>query len=75
MEMSEDDVREEFRRLLAEQRCRCLWFLREDYIPATMSERLRVLNLIQRHGTLEAFRQAGVLKQWLLRNSSGASAV
>jgi hypothetical protein len=73
MDTQEDIMREEFRRLLVEHRCQCLWFLREDYVPNTVPEMLRVLDLIQRHGSLEAFRRAGALKQWLLRNSSGAS--
>jgi len=75
MDMREDVIREEFRRLLAEHRCLCLWFLREDYVPETVPEMLRVLEQIQRHGNLEAYRRAGALKQWLLQNSSGASAV
>ncbi len=75
MDSQEDIMREEFRRLLAENRCRCLWFLREDYVPGTVPEMLRVLEQIRRHGNLEAFRRAGAIKQWLLRNSSGASAV
>jgi hypothetical protein len=75
MDMSDDSIREEFRRLLAEHRCQCLWFLREDYVPGTVSEMLRVLGQIQQHGNLEAFRRAGAIKQWLLQNSSGASAV
>jgi hypothetical protein len=36
---------------------------------------LRALDQIQRHGTLDAFRRAGEIKQWLLRSSSGKSAV
>jgi hypothetical protein len=75
MDTRENAIREDFRQLLAEHRCQCLWFLREDYVPGTVPEMLRVLEQIQRHGSLEAFRRAGAIKQWLLQNSSGASAV
>jgi hypothetical protein len=60
--------------LIDAYRARCLWFLRPDYYPATREERLRVLELIQRHGDREAFRKAGALRQWLSQSSSDASA-
>ena len=62
------------RELVARYRTQCLWFLRSDYYPATIAEAREVLDYIQRHGDLEAFRQAGEIKQWLSRNSSAASA-
>jgi hypothetical protein len=57
-----------------EYRESCLWFLREDYRPATPDEALRVLEAIERHGDREAFRKAATLRQWLSRNSSSISA-
>jgi len=60
--------------LVDEYRGRCLWFLREGYYPETASEMLRVLDSIQRHGDLEAFKRAGALKRWVSRTSSVASA-
>ena len=61
-------------RLVDEHRVRCLWFLRPDYYPSTLEERLRVLGHIERHGDRDAFCQAAALKRWLSRDSSGPSA-
>ena len=61
--------------LVDEYRATCLWFLREDYYPQTSDEARRVLEQIERHGDVEAFRKAAELRQWLLRNSSAPSAV
>jgi len=61
-------------RLVDEYRHRCLWFLREDFYPATDAERGRVLAYIQRHGDQAAFQQAAQLLPWLSRDSSATSA-
>ncbi len=61
-------------RLVEEYRTRCLWFLRPDYYPRSLPERLRVLGYIERHGDREGFRRAAILKRWLSRDSSGPSA-
>ena len=61
--------------LVDEYRARCLWFLREDYYPQTLAEACRVLESIERHGNVTAFRKAAELRQWLSQNSSVASAV
>jgi hypothetical protein len=61
-------------RLVDEYRVRCLWFLREDYYPATDAQRMRTLESIQRCGDREAFRRAAELRQWLSRFSSEKSA-
>jgi hypothetical protein len=55
-------------------RPRCLWFLRFDYYPATDEERLGLLEAIQKKGGLDAFRQAGELKKWLLHGTNETSA-
>jgi hypothetical protein len=56
-----------------EQRARCLWFLRADYYPATLEERLSVLDQIARRGDRAAFVRAAELRQWLSRPSSEPS--
>jgi hypothetical protein len=61
--------------LVDEYRATCLWFLREDYYPQTPEEACRVLDQIERHGDVTAFRKAAELRQWLSRNSSAPSAV
>ncbi len=60
--------------LVDEYQVRCLWFLREDYYPATPAEARRVLEYIERNGDATAFRRAATLRQWLLQNSSEPSA-
>lgn len=57
-----------------EWRVRALWYLRPDYYPRTDGERLAILEAIQERCTLDAFRRAGILKAWLSRHSSAASA-
>jgi hypothetical protein len=72
--LDEREAADAVNRLVDEYRVRCLWFLREDFYPSTLAERLRVLGYIERHGDLEAFRRAAELRQWLSRNSSAPSA-
>lgn len=60
--------------LVDEYRQRCLWFLREDFYPASLEERLRVLEYIQRHGDREAYRRAAEVRTWLSPSSSEKSA-
>ncbi len=66
---------EAVRALVDEYRTTCLWFLRQDYYPQNVEEAWRVLEQIERHGDLAAFRRAAELRQWLSRNSSAPSAV
>lgn len=60
--------------LVEECRARCLWYLRPDYQPRTDQERIAVLEAIQERCSLAEFKRAGVLKAWLSRRSSDASA-
>jgi hypothetical protein len=48
--------------LISEYRDRCLWFLREDFIPDTPEQAIIVLDLIERHGDQRAFRELRKLK-------------
>jgi hypothetical protein len=61
------DLEKAIDRFADRHRAACLWFLREDYYPATDEERLRVLGYIQQHGDMAAFREAAELKGCLLR--------
>lgn len=65
---------EALRALIDQYRTRCLWFLREGYYPTSADEVLRVLDAIQHHGDLDAFKRAGALRQWVSASSSAASA-
>ncbi len=65
---------ETFRQFVDEYRERCLWFLRQDYYPATPAECDDVLRLIERHGDRRAFVRAAEFRQWLSPRSSDTSA-
>ncbi len=60
--------------LVDEYRVTCLWFLRKDYYPQTTADACRVLESIERHGDVAAFRKAAELRQWLSQNSNEPSA-
>jgi hypothetical protein len=62
------------RQLIDEYRSRCLWFLRPDYYPQTLEERLSVLTSIERHGDRAAFLRAADLRKWLSPPFNEASA-
>jgi len=69
------EVPEVVDRLVDEYRQRCLWFLRSEYYPVTDTERLQVLEYIERYGDREAFRRAAKIRRWLSQTSSARSAV
>lgn len=60
--------------LVDEYRARCLWFLRSDWYPSTIEDRLRALEYIERHGDVAAFKRARGLRAWLSRSSKEAFA-
>ena len=74
MELDLPSALVEVRRLVAEYRQRCLWWLSPDYQPETVEEALRMLVAIETHGDAAAFRRAGALRQWFLLHSKGNSA-
>jgi hypothetical protein len=74
MEAQERDVAHEVDALVDEYRARCLWFLRADYYPRSLEERLKVLSAIERYGDVRAFQRAAPLRQWLSRSSKPTSA-
>jgi hypothetical protein len=60
--------------LLAAYRTRCLWHLREDYVPSTPADILRVLEAIEARADRGGYVKARQLRQWLLQHSSAPSA-
>jgi len=73
--MSAQELTEEgFDRLVDEYRDRCLWFLRRDFYPATLEERLRVLGYIERYGDRSGYQKAAQARGWLLQRSRKAFA-
>lgn len=67
------EFQEKVVKLIEEYRARCLWFLREDYVPVTPEEIAQTLELIERYGDRDSYLRAEELKQWLLRDSSAMS--
>jgi hypothetical protein len=62
------------RALIDESRTSCLWFVREDYYPVTLDERVHILRQIERHGDRSQFRRAATLRRWLSHHSSSKPA-
>ena len=60
--------------LVDEYRHQCLWFLRSDFYPMTLDQKLRILNYIERYGDRTAYHRAAEARQWLLQSSSETSA-
>lgn len=60
--------------LVVRYRERCLWFLREDFVPTTVAEGLVALEHIEKHGDRNAFIEARRLRKWLLRISNASCA-
>ncbi len=52
-------------RLVKANRLRCLWFMKEDYLPVTMAETDRALTEIELHGDREAWVEARRIRAWL----------
>jgi hypothetical protein len=69
-----DEIEAAFRALTEKQRSRCLWYLRADYSPQTLEEKLRVLDAIDRHGDREAFLEAARIRSWFSARSNAGSA-
>lgn len=70
----DDAAAEKVGAIVRRYRRRCLWFLREDYYPASLSQAVRAMEHIERHADRQGYIRARSLKQWLLRNSSVRSA-
>lgn len=70
----EGDLERRVDALVDEYRARCLWFLRPDYYPANVAERIRVLQYIERYGDMSAHRRAAELRKWLSHSSSATPA-
>ncbi len=66
---SEKSTFDDIDQLVDEYRDRCLWFLRRDFYPTTLEERLRVLGYIERYGDRIGFQKAAQARQWLLQSS------
>jgi hypothetical protein len=59
--------------IVRDYRDRCLWFLRQDFVPQTAEEVLRMLDLIERYGDRAGFERAQRLREWLQLPTSAES--
>jgi hypothetical protein len=60
-------------RLVEDNRLQCLWFMREDYLPASAREADRALAEIELHGDRQAWTEARTLRKWLSQSISATS--
>lgn len=55
----------ELKSLVNDYRSMCFWNMAEDFMPRTREEVLIVLDNLERYGTMDAYRRAGVVRSWL----------
>ncbi|MDD4103332.1 MAG: hypothetical protein PHU80_11980 [Kiritimatiellae bacterium] len=67
------DEQTELVALLEKYRERCLWFVRQDYVPVSRDEWSHTLDLIERYGDMNAFKQVGKARKWLSQLSKAIS--
>ncbi len=60
--------------LIERYRATCLWWAPSDFPPPSVEGTVRALLAVEQHADLEGYRAARELREWLSRNSSGASA-
>ncbi|MGA2977070.1 MAG: hypothetical protein ABSF77_17315 [Spirochaetia bacterium] len=60
-------------RLVETNRLQCLWFMREDYLPASAIEIDRVLSEIELYGDRQAWAEARTIGTWLSQTINAAS--
>ena len=60
-------------RLVEDNRLQCLWFMKEDYLPASAREADRALAEIELHGDRQAWTEARTLRIWLSQSISAVS--
>jgi hypothetical protein len=66
-------ILEAVHRLVEENRLQCLWFMKEDYLPATVEEADRALADIEARGDRRAWPRAREVRAWLSRAANAAS--
>lgn len=70
---TKEQIVEKLTPLVTRYRERCLWFLRQEFIPSSSDQAIRVLDCIEKHGDRQGFIEARRLKSWLLQTSSPKS--
>ena len=70
----DDDLVKQAHALIQENRARCLWFLREDFLPVDPEGLARAMTYIERRGNRESYIKARRIRECLSHNSSETSA-
>jgi hypothetical protein len=68
------DILKQAHALIEANRARCLWFLREDFLPEDPAGLIRAMQYIERRGDRKTYIEARTIREWLLRNSNETSA-
>lgn len=55
----------ELKSVVEDYRSMCFWNMAEDFMPQTREQVLAALDNLERYGTLDAYRRAGVIRSWL----------
>ena len=55
----------ELKSVVEDYRSMCFWNMAEDFMPKTREQVLIALDILERYGTLDAYRRAGVIRSWL----------
>ena len=55
----------ELQSLVNDYRSMCFWNMAEDFMPRTREDVLVALDNLERYGTMDAYRRAGIIRTWL----------
>ena len=66
-------VNAEIDRLVVENRLRCFWFMRDDYRPASLQDRIQALEYLEQKSDRALFKEVRRLREWLLHLSNEKS--
>lgn len=68
------NILKEAHALIEANRARCLWFLREDYLPEDCEGLVRAMTYIEQRGDRESYIKARSIRECLSHNFSETSA-
>ena len=68
--LDDENLFREINELASAKRTQCLWFVPEDHLPQTTSERLLILKYLEMHGDRDTFKKARILRDCLLQLSN-----
>ena len=72
--MEYPEIQKKAERLISKNRSRCLWFLKDSFLPTDPFRLIHTLGYIELYGDFETFKEARQLKTWLLQHFKRKSA-